>query len=809
MRIAVKAWDCETGTAELWGQKASPWHPDNYVVASATIDAKTGEVDALYSSARPPDGWLGKVFGDARIIVGFNPKFDLMHALVNQPKNQEVFRLFLADGGLIWDCQLAEFLLGGQAQEHSMLSLNEVSVRYGGSLKHDEVAALWAQGVNTPDIPRDLLMRYLAGGENPKTGEFEPGDIQNTLTVFKGQWKRAHQMQMFPLLIMNMRAYAYTVLCKLWGMHVDLALGAQHTKELEDELAALRKQLDEHVSGLPFEFNWGSVKQRSALLFGGDIPYTATEYLGRSTSSFYKPDEDLWWCPERDGDKPPGWEQVYTPKVEKHYQRVSGGTISAAAWEEDTRTQHPDAPEVVRFKSGKNAGQPKTVSVSVPDLTKPKKRQCEVLHKMPRMVNPRAEWATSDPAVWSTASEVIEALENSGVKFLKLFAEWQKMQKDLGTYYQTTDKQGRPKGMLTLVAQATQLVHGELSMVTAITGRLAASRPNTQNLPRDGTSRVKQMFTSRWGPDGAILQDDFSSLEVYCQANLSKCAALLADLEKGLDLHCVRLSAWKELTYDEAYAMAKGPEATHEGKELRTHAKVFSFRRAYGAGAATISEGTGIPIEQVEELIEAENKRWPGIEPYYEELTKEIARNREPGGRFIPHPDKPTLMCQLGTSWARTPDGKLYTYREHPAPKWMLERKGGRSSTFSPTEIRNYVVQGAGAEVAKAAMAVLAYTWARDPELFYKAPLVNQVHDAFYADAHPDVKERAAATMHACVLEASTVIRRQLGWDLSIDYPAEIQWGPSMADEGPLPETVLAQVPAIRERIRATIKEIQ
>lgn len=780
------------------------------MVAEATLDT-SGELRYRYNAEAPGDGTLAWSFDGAKIVAGFNEKFDLLHHLVNKPDNQETFRRFLAEGGLLWDCQLAEFLLGGQAPEHQMTSLEEVSVRYGGTLKHDEVKALWEQGVNTPDIPEPLLKRYLAGGENPKTGAFEPGDVQNTMTIFRGQWKRAKEQGMMPLLIMNMKAYAYTVLCKLWGMHVDLDKAAGQQAELEQEIAATRAELDKHVSELPFEFNWASYKQRSALLFGGSIPYDATEYLGTVRDDPRDPttEVEVWWCPERDGPADPEWRQKYTPKIEKHYLLNDDSTWPIPSAQP---TDIPDdiAERVKRVKSGKNAGQMVTRNVPVPDLEKPKKRICVVEHRMPRMVAPRDEWKSTEPGIWSTSSEVIEALEHRGVSFTKHFATWQKKTKNLGTYYQSIDSKGQHKGMLTLVSLATKLVHGELNMVTAITARLAASRPNTQNLPRANeddpeASKVKQLFTSRWGPDGRIIQDDFSSLEVYCQANLSRCAALLEDLRKGLDLHCVRLSAWKEVDYDEVVKRAKGPNATAEWKSLRTDAKVFSFRRAYGAGAQTISDGTGIPVPQVEELIAAEQKRWPGIEPYYEELTKEIMRNRQPGGRFIPHPDKPTAMCQLGTSFARTPDGKKYVYTEHPAPKWMIERKGGRLTSFSPTEIRNYVVQGAGAEVAKAAMAVIVYTWAKDPELFYKAPVINQVHDAFYVDAHPSVVEAAAINLHACVLEASTLIKRRLEWDIAIDYPAEIHWGPSMADESSVPEAVLAQVPAARERIRATI----
>jgi len=486
--VLCRAWDCETQTAELWGQKANPWHPDNYVVCDAWLDTGAPESAAAYryNATRPHDGWLSPVLDNVRFVAGFNIKFDLMHAMVGQPGNQEAFRLFLSGGGMLWDCQLAEFLLNGQGQEHAMLSLDEVSVRYGGQLKHDEVKALWEQGVNTSEIPEPLLARYLKGAVNPSTGLFEPGDVQNTLTVFRGQWVKAKQMSMLPLLIMNMRAYAYAVMCKLWGIHCDATIGKAHAAELEVEIAELTAKLSKHVEGLPFEFNWGSPKQRSALLFGGIIPYAATEYLGTVQDEPRDPlsSVEAWWCPERDGEKPAGWEQKYTPKELPAYKLVDGTAVDVLWWEHCLNTEWngepPEGKALLLNTGGKNAGQPKTTKVKVPDLDKPKKRATTVEHKMPRMVQPRDEWAGEVPGVWSTSSEVVAALEHSGVEFLKLFATWQKQQKDLGTYYISEDpkKPGTYKGMLTLVAQATQLIHGELNMVTAITGRLTSSRPN-------------------------------------------------------------------------------------------------------------------------------------------------------------------------------------------------------------------------------------------------------------------------------------------------------------------------------------------
>src|SRR5690606_4256827 len=113
-----------------------------------------------------------------KLLVGFNIKFDLLHALQDSD-NVEAWMDWVAGGGMVWDCQLAEYLLNGMGQKDHMLSLDEVAPRYGGSVKVDEVKALWAAGVNTCDIDRTLLERYLAGGKD-EHGVEEPGDLGNT-----------------------------------------------------------------------------------------------------------------------------------------------------------------------------------------------------------------------------------------------------------------------------------------------------------------------------------------------------------------------------------------------------------------------------------------------------------------------------------------------------------------------------------------------------------------------------------------------------------------------------------------------------
>ena len=77
-----------------------------------------------------------------------------------------------------------------------------------------------------------------------------------------------------------------------------------------------------------------------------------------------------------------------------------------------------------------------------------------------------------------------------------------------------------------------------------------------QNIPKGNKSDVKTLFMSRFGKyitddfgnlvyvsRGKLIQSDFSSLEVYVQAVLTKCKQLIADLKSGLDLHIVRLAS--------------------------------------------------------------------------------------------------------------------------------------------------------------------------------------------------------------------------------------------------------------------------
>ena len=166
--------DLETTITVYNKRKASPFCPENYVVASG-YGHENDPVSCNYFA--DAQGFLHHyvpIRRDTSVLVGFNIKFDLLY-MWGKSEVQSYFRR----GGRIWDCQYVHYLLQGMSQSSHMVSMDSVTEQYGGSLKIDAVKALWDDGVDTPQIDETLLMNYLVG------------DVDNTRKIFFEQYQLA------------------------------------------------------------------------------------------------------------------------------------------------------------------------------------------------------------------------------------------------------------------------------------------------------------------------------------------------------------------------------------------------------------------------------------------------------------------------------------------------------------------------------------------------------------------------------------------------------------------------------------------
>lgn len=784
--------DLETTIKSYAKRKASPFHPDNWVVmggwATKADPTPRGRRYAQFRQGDLTDDFISLLASGIKFLVGQNIKFDILHIISKDDRALKAWMKYVADGGLVWDLQLAEYVMEGQDQASHMLSMDELALRYGEDLKVDEVKKLWEAGIDTPDIDPDLLARYLLGEDLPNGGRRE-GDIGVTRNVFLKQLARAQKEGMSRLLMLEFGALIASIEMERNGMYVDKALGYKLADELRVELAAAKDELHAYLPvDLPFEFNWGNRYHLSPIIFGGRIKYQRRQYdLKRGGTTFEPP--------------LPGTAAAYV---------CAQKDVVGYSLDDGTTTLHPPVPGAdagySRYKAGKNAGEYKTKKVKADDYDKPKSRMVDDYLIFPGFTQPLEEWASSTDGLYSVGSDVIKALtDNTNIPFLKTLGRVTAISKDLGTYFISDDGE---KGMLTLVGD-DGLVHHSINHTSTVTGRLSGNAPNLQNIPKGNKSKAKQMFVSRY-PDGDIGQSDFSSLEVYCQAWLTKPKLLIKDLLEGLDLHCVRLAAKEAKPYEEVLKLCKGYfqedgtfiDAIEEWDYKRTGAKVFSFQRAYGAGVATIAKATGMSIEDVQALIDAENARYPEIDSYFSGLEQEIERNSVPTTNFSAHPMNPAVRVQMRISRIRTPDGKRYTFRSHQSQGWQLKR--GITSTFSPTERMNYPVQGLGGQVMKAAMWINVREFYRRENFNGLALLVNTVHDAAYRDAHPSVSLASSELMHACMEAASDFIAYWFKWDIPLPVPTDSVRGANMGEEVKLnSQEFKANVAAIRADLRA------
>ena len=195
---------------------------------------------------------------DAEVLVGFNLKFDL-HWLRKYGIN------FM--GKRLWDCQLVHFILTGQ--QYPYPSLNSVAAYYNLGSKLDIVATeYWANKIDTPNIPADILEEYLLG------------DLQLTQKVYEKQQEEfalcTKQMQRLISLhnqdLMVLQEMEYN------GLIFDETKSTELGKELQTQIILLNKSLSEYHKLV--EFNPSSNEHLSVLLYGGTIKVKRRETIG-------------------------------------------------------------------------------------------------------------------------------------------------------------------------------------------------------------------------------------------------------------------------------------------------------------------------------------------------------------------------------------------------------------------------------------------------------------------------------------------------------------------------------------------------
>ncbi|KWR78619.1 DNA polymerase I [Cupriavidus sp. IDO] len=205
----------------------------------------------------------------------------------------------------------------------------------------------------------------------------------------------------------------------------------------------------------------------------------------------------------------------------------------------------------------------------------------------------------------STDEEVLQKLAED-YPLPKLLLDYRGLAKLKSTY---TDK--LPK----MVNANTGRVHTSYGQATAVTGRLASTDPNLQNIPvrTEEGRRIREAFIA--APGNVIVSADYSQIELRIMAHISGDENLLRAFANGEDIH--RATA----------AEIFGVERDAVSSEQRRYAKVINFGLIYGMSAFGLASNLGIEREAAKHYIDRYFMRYPGVAHYMEE-TRQTAREQ-------------------------------------------------------------------------------------------------------------------------------------------------------------------------------------
>lgn len=742
--------DLETQIHKVHKRTSNPFYKENYVVARGWKKQGDTRCSMSMHGGRGPDNKL-HIPDDVTVLVGHNIKFDLLYEMVADYDN---LADFYRRGGQIWCTQYAEYLLNAQDREFHMNSMDQIIESYGGRKKVDGMKELWKAGVQTSDIDPALVEDYLIGTAEEQRNS---GDIGNTELIYLGQIKAAEDLGMTQMIRVRMDGLLATTEMEYNGIKVDTVRAGKDLTGLNVRLAEATAELDQYIADIPEEvgFKWSSGPNKSCLIYGGTIRFKKQDtYVDPKTGQLARKLEDAIW-PIINGEPhdPAG---LFGPNADGLYP---GQDI---------------------FKGGKRKGEGKTKKVKVPGELKVKYQ--DFFHECPGYVDPAilelkpgALLDGKGGPVYSTDSDTIELLANTGVPFLEAMGKKAALDKEIGTYYFKVDNKGEQKGMLTCVQPHDHIIHHALNHTSTVTSRLSASNPNMQNIPRGDKSTIKAMFVSRF-EDGVVGEIDYSQLEVVVNGLLTGDAKLIADLLKGVDFHCVRVAAREGCTYEEAKEWCKNEEHVKYAvwTVFRTECKVFSFQRAYGAGAATIALSANMTVEKVKEMILAEEEMYPGVVKFHKDVEAEANATAE----AYRDPARGYRTFRRGT-W-QAPTGTMYAWRSYDAPKFLKDR--GITDQFSQPEIMNYPTQGTGGEIMQMTLGVMFRYFNKTRNFGGKALMVNTVHDCAWFDMEKEVVDQVMGVAKQIMQSVPQLLKHYFDIDCPVNFPVDVEVGPNMLD---------------------------
>jgi DNA polymerase-1 len=220
-------------------------------------------------------------------------------------------------------------------------------------------------------------------------------------------------------------------------------------------------------------------------------------------------------------------------------------------------------------------------------------------------LEPPDRTARTASGFYSTSADVLEALRDKH-EVVNWVLEYRELSKLLSTYVDALPAQ---------VNDHTGRVHTSFNQTGAVTGRIASSDPNLQNIPiRTEIGRqVRNAFIADEG--NFLLSVDYSQIELRIVAHMADDQAMLAAFHAGQDIHAATAAAIFGIPIDVV------------SKEQRRRAKGINFGLIYGMSAYGLTRYTDLTLAESEDFMEAYFRQFPGVKRYLDNMRKSAAED--------------------------------------------------------------------------------------------------------------------------------------------------------------------------------------
>jgi len=320
---------------------------------------------------------------------------------------------------------------------------------------------------------------------------------------------------------------------------------------------------------------------------------------------------------------------------------------------------------------------------------------------------------------WATDHQTLEE-KYGDVEIVKQLLEYRELTKLKSTYVDTLPSYVDPN---------TGRVHCSFSQISAVTGRLASSDPNLQNIPvrTERGRKLREAFVPK-DSDGhgkwVLLAADYGQVELRIMAHFSGDPALVEAFAQGRDIHASTAS------------IVFGVEESEVDRAMRSRAKAINFGLLYGMGPARLARDTGLSVLEAKMFIDRYFASFPSVRGWIDRTLAEARR-------------KGYVETLLGRK-RRIPD---------------IDSSNARIRSAAENAAVNTPIQGSAADIIKRAMIDLE---ARLEDSKLAGRMLLQVHDELVLEVPETELEETRALVAECMEGAV---------DLAVPLEVDFGWG--------------------------------